>query len=69
MGLSKTTKIGITVALVGLAFHMLGKGEKTTVKERVQVTGEGSSLKGLGNLMLLVGGGVVAYELVKNNLK
>ena len=62
---NKTIKVGAVIALCGFAFHILGKGEKITVKERVETTGEGSSMKGLGNLLLVIGTGALAYGFIK----
>lgn len=63
--ISKSTKIGLMVIGFGMAFRLLSKGEKTTLKEQVQTTGDGS-LKGIGNVLILFGvGGIVITNLIK----
>ena len=58
--MGKNLKIGLGILAVGIVGKIAFKEEKTiTLRE------QSSSMKGLSNLLILIGGGVTIYNIVK----
>jgi len=66
--INKNSMYALTLVGAGLFFRLLGKGEANTPEERIRQTGDQTSLKGSGNLLIIIGS-VAFMASIYNNKK